>query len=105
LQSFTIFVTSPVNSPLSRSSAERRANGMHLDADMVGGQAHDPLGIGGRHATARVFKAARKPVDRESSIGFEHHLDDARVFEILRNRRSRCRAQHARARGESFRPK
>ncbi len=82
-----------------------RRSGVDFDADMVGDQAHDPLGVGGRHAAARILKAARKPVDPEPAVGIEHHLDDAGVFQIRRDRRPERGAQHARATGKGFGPK
>jgi hypothetical protein len=75
---------------------------MDLDADMVGDQPHDPFGVGGRDPAARIFKPARKPIDPEPAVGIEHHLDDAGVFQICRDRRPERGAQHARATGEGF---
>ena len=46
--------------------------------------------------------AIRQPVDPKPAIGIEHHLDDARVFEIAGDRRPERSAQHARAAGEGF---
>ena len=77
---------------------------MHFDADMMGDEADDPLGVGGRNAAAGVFQSARQPVDPEPAIGIEHHLDDAGVFEIAGDRRSQRGAQHARAAGEGLGP-
>ena len=75
---------------------------MDLDADVMGDEPHDALGIGGRDAETSVLEAARQPVDPESTVGVEHHLDDARIFEIAGNRRPQRGAQHACATGESF---
>ena len=75
---------------------------MDLDADMVGDEPHDALGVGGRDAAAGVLKPARQPVDPEPAIGIEHHLDDAGVFEIAGDRGAKRGAQHARAAGEGF---
>ena len=75
---------------------------MNLDADVVGDEPHDALGVGGRDAEASVLEAARQPVDPKPAIGIEHHLNDAGVFEIAGDRRPQRRAQHACATGESF---
>ena len=83
---------------------DARRAGMHLDADMVRDEPHDPLGVGGRHPTAGILQPARQPVDPEPAVGIEHHLDDARVFEIARDCRSERGAQHARAAGKGFGP-
>ena len=77
---------------------------MDLDADMVGDEPHDPLGVGGRHPAAGILQPARQPVDPEPAVGIEHHLDDAGVFEIAGDRRSERGAQHARAAGKGFGP-
>ena len=78
---------------------------MDFDADVVRDQAHDPFRVGWCYAAARIFKAARKPVDPEAAIWVEHHFDDAGVFQICRDRRPERGTQHARATSEGFRPK
>src|SRR5208337_4531938 len=77
---------------------------MNLDADMVGDEAHDAFGVGGGDAAPGVFETARQPIDPEPTVGVEHHLDDARIFEITGNRWPKRGAQHARAAGEGFGP-
>ena len=77
---------------------------MNFDAYMVRDQAHDAFGVRWRDPAAGVFEAARQSVDPQSTIGVQHHLDDAGVFEVARDRRPKRGAQHARAAGESFRP-
>ena len=76
---------------------------MHLDADVVRDEAHDAFGVRWRNAAAGVFEATRQPVDPQATVGIEHHLDDARIFQIGGDRRPEGGAQHARAAGESFR--
>ncbi len=73
---------------------------MDFDSDMARDEAHDPFGICGRHAAARILKPARQPVDPGPAVEVEHHLDDAGVFQICRNRWPKRGAQHARATGE-----
>ena len=75
---------------------------MDLDADMMGDEPHDALGVGRGDAATGVLKPARQPVDPEPAIGIEHHLDDAGVFEIAGDRGAKRGAQHARAAGEGF---
>jgi hypothetical protein len=75
---------------------------MDLDADMMGDEPHDPLGVGRRNAAAGVLEAAGQPVDPNPAVGIEHHLDDARIFEIAGDRRSERGAQHPHAAGEGF---
>ena len=77
---------------------------MNLDADMVRDEPHDAFGVGGRDAAPGVLETARQPIDPEPTVGIEHHLDDARIFEIAGNRRPERGAQHARAAGEGFGP-
>ncbi len=77
---------------------------MDLDADMVGDEPDDPLGVGRRDAAAGILEPARQPVDPEPAVGIEHHLDDAGVFEVAGDRRPERGAQHARAAGEGFGP-
>jgi hypothetical protein len=84
---------------------DTRRTGMHLDADMVRDEPHDPFGIGWRHSAAGILQPGRQPVDPEPTVGIEHHFDDARVFEVARDCRSERGAQHARAAGKGFRPK
>jgi hypothetical protein len=81
---------------------DARAAGMDLDADVISDEPHDALRIGRHDAEASVVEAARQPVDPESTIGIEHHLDDARIFEIAGNRWPQRGARHPRAAGESF---
>ncbi len=59
---------------------------MYLDADMMGDEPDDPLGIGGYDPAAGVLQPARQPVDPQPAVGIEHHLDDARVFETAGDR-------------------
>ena len=73
---------------------------MHLYADMVCDEPHNPLGVGRGHPAARIFQPTRQPVDPEPAVGIEHHFDDARVFEVARDCRPERGAQHARAAGK-----
>ena len=41
---------------------DARAAGMNLDADVMGDEPYDALGVGGRDAEAGVLEAARQPV-------------------------------------------
>ena len=75
---------------------------MNFDTHMVRDQTHDPLSVGGRNTAAGVLKSTRQPIDPKSSIGIEHHLDDAGVFEVTGDGRTKGGAQHARAAGEGF---
>ena len=75
---------------------------MHFDADMMGDEPDDALGVGGRDAAAGVFQSPRQPVDPEPAVGVEHHLDNGGVFEVASDRRSERGAQHARAAGEGL---
>jgi hypothetical protein len=77
---------------------------VNFDADMMRNEAHDTLGVRGRDAAAGIFEAARQPVDPQATVGVEHHLDDAGIFEIGGDRGAECGAQHARTAGEGFRP-
>jgi hypothetical protein len=77
---------------------------MDLDTDVMRNQAHDAFGVCGRDAAAGIFEAARQPVDPQATVGVEHHLDDARIFEIAGDRGAERGAQHARTAGERFRP-
>ena len=81
---------------------DARAAGMDLDPDMMSDEPHNALGVGGRDAEASVLEAARQPVDPKPAIGIEHHLNDARVFEIAGDRWPQRGAQHPCAAGESF---
>ena len=91
-------------SRLGQLGRDARRTGMNLDADMVRDEANDAFGIGRGDAAAGVLKAARQPVDPEPTVGVQHHLDDARIFEIAGDRRPKRGAQHARAAGEGFGP-
>ena len=77
---------------------------MDLHADVMGDQSDNALGVVRRDAAASVFESPRQPVDPKATIGVEHYLDDARVFQIAGDGRAECGAQHARAAGEDFRP-
>ena len=48
------------------------------------------------------LSSSLEAINPEPAVGIEHHLDDARVFEVTRNRRTQRRAQHARAAGQGF---
>jgi hypothetical protein len=76
---------------------------MYFDAYMMRDQAHDAFRVGGRDAAASIFEASRQTIDPQTAIGVQHHLDDAGIFQIGRDRRPQGGAQHARAAGESFR--
>ncbi|MEY9612744.1 hypothetical protein ABIF21_005618 [Bradyrhizobium elkanii] len=76
---------------------------MHLSADMVRDQAHDPLAVGGGHRSSAILQPAGQPVDPEPAVGVEHHLDDRGVFEEGRDRGAKRGAQHARAPRKRFR--
>ena len=78
---------------------------MHLDADVMRNKANDAFRVGGRDTAAGIFEATRQPIDPQPTVGIEHHLDDAGVFQIGGDGRAERGAQHARAAGESFRPK
>jgi hypothetical protein len=78
---------------------------MDLDADMVRNEAKDAFSVSRGNANAGVFQPARQAIDPEPPVGVEHHLGNARVFEMTRNRRPERGTQHARATGEGFRPK
>jgi hypothetical protein len=80
------------------------AAGMDLDADVVGDEANDALGIGRCDTLPGVFEAAGQSVNPEPAVGIQHHFDDAGVFEVAGDRLAERSAQHARAAGESFRP-
>ena len=75
---------------------------MHLDADMVRNEAHDPLGVRRGDAATGVFEPAGKAIDPEMTVRIEHDLDDAGIFQIAGDRWSEGGAQHARAAQESF---
>ena len=98
--------TRPSNrSPLSGSSAETRGLfRMDLDADVMRNEAHDAFGVCGGDAAAGIFEATRQTVDPQATVRVEHHFDDARIFEISRDRGTERGAQHARTAGEGFRP-
>ena len=68
---------------------------MNLGADVMGNEPHDALAVGCGEALAGIRQATRQPIDPEPAIGIEHHLDDDRVFEPGRDRRSKRGAQHA----------
>jgi hypothetical protein len=72
-----------------------RAGRMDLGADMVGNEPHDALALGGRQSLLRLDQAGRQPVDPEPPIGIEHHLDDRRIFEPIRDGGPERGAQHA----------
>lgn len=76
---------------------------MDLDADMVSDEAKNALGVCRRDADARVLQPAGEAVDPQPAVGIKHDFDDARVFEVARNRGPQRGAQHARATGEGFR--
>ena len=59
---------------------------MNLDANMVRHEANDAFGIRRGDAAASVLKAARQPIDPEPTVRVQHHLDDAGIFEIPRDR-------------------
>ena len=75
---------------------------MDLGANVMGDQTQDTLRIGSRDDDACCLKATGKAVDPESSIRIEHHLDDAGIFEISGNCRTKCRAQHPGTAEERF---
>jgi hypothetical protein len=72
---------------------------------MMGDEAHDAFSVGRCDTAARIFEAPGQPVDPQTTIGIEHHFDDAGIFEISRDRWAERGAQHTRAAGEGFRPK
>jgi hypothetical protein len=71
--------------------------GMDLDADMVGDEADDALGVGRGRPAASIFKPAGQAIDPETAVRIEHHLDDPGVFEKPGDGRAERGAQHARA--------
>ena len=75
---------------------------MHLDADMVRNEAHDPLGVRRGNPATGVLEPAGKAIDPEMTVRIEHDLDDAGIFQIAGDRWSEGGAQHARAAQESF---
>lgn len=75
---------------------------MHLGADMVGDQSHNALGVGGRKFFTRIGKPFAQPVDPQTSVGVEHDLDNASVFEPSCDTGPERGPEHARATGESF---
>src|SRR6185437_1509050 len=77
--------------------------GVNFDAHMMRDQAHDAFGVCRRDAAAGIFEAPRQTIDPQATVGIEHHLDDARIFQVGGDRRPERGAQHARAAGESFR--
>src|SRR5664279_1938393 len=70
---------------------------MHLGADVVRDQTHDPLAIPRRQALAGIDKPAGQSIDPEPAVRIEHDLDDVSVFEPDRDGRPKRRTQHARA--------
>ena len=70
---------------------------MHLGADMGGDQANDPLGFGGVDAQTRIAPPLAEPVDPESAVRVDHHLDDGGIGQGLGNRRPHRRLQHGAA--------
>ena len=55
---------------------------MDLDTDMMRDKAHDAFSVCGRDAPAGIFEAARQSVDPQATVGIEHHLGDAGIFEV-----------------------
>ena len=90
---------------LGQLGRDARAACMNLGANVMGDQPNDALAVGSGQAFAGVRQAARQPVDPQPAIGVEHHLDDRRIFEKARDRRTERRAQHARAARDRFRLK
>ena len=74
-----------------------RRSRMRLNTDMMGDQANDPFAVMRRQSFTRLRQTAGQPVDPEPPIGIQHHFDDGRVFQPLRNGWSERGAQHARA--------
>ena len=64
-------------------------------ADMVGDEAHDALTVGRREPLTRVRQTFREAVDPETTVGVEHHLDDAGVPEESGNGGTEGGPQHA----------
>jgi hypothetical protein len=92
--------------PLSRFGRlgrNARRSWMHLGADVMRDQAHNPLAVGGGHHPAAILQSARQAVDPQPAVRIEHHLDDRGVFKEGRDRRTEGSAQHARAAREGLR--
>jgi hypothetical protein len=78
---------------------------VNLGAHVMSDQSNNALPVGSGQAFASFRQTSREPVDPQPAIGIEHYLDDRRIFEIARNRRTECRAQHARTARDCFRLK
>ena len=62
---------------------------------MVCDEAHDALAIGGRQPLAGVGQSLGQPVDPETAVGVEHHLDYAGVSEKTGDGGAESGPQHA----------
>jgi hypothetical protein len=72
---------------------------------MVSNQPNDPLTVGGGQSFAGVGQTARQPIDPQSAIWIEHHLDNVRIFQEPSDCWTQRRAQHACSAGDRFRLK
>jgi hypothetical protein len=75
---------------------------MHLRSDMVSDKTHDALHVRRGQLFAGISQAFRQSVDPQPTIGIEHHLNDAGIFEPRSDRRPERGAQHSRAARDSF---
>ena len=89
---------------LGQLGGEPGRAGVDLGPDMVSDQAHDALAVVRRESLAGVGQTLGQPIDPEPSVGVEHDLDHARVFQPAGDVGAQSRAQHACAAGEGFGP-
>ena len=76
---------------------------MNLRANVMRDQTHDAFAIGRRQSLARISQPFGEPVDPDTSVRVQHHLDDGSVFQKPRDGWTERCAQHARAARVTFR--
>ena len=68
---------------------------MGFSADVMRDKTDNALAIRGRENRTCIGQTFGQAIDPEPTVGIEHHLDDAGVFEEFGDVRPERRAQHA----------
>lgn len=68
--------------------------GMDFGADMRSDETDDPLGFRRSQGQAGIHPPLAQPVETQTSVGIDHHLDNQRIGQRRRDNRTHGSAQH-----------